>query len=232
MTEYTDKNSMQKGRQKSVGIDKSKLYKTRNNIQISRRLIHMGMGIFAATLYNLSVAHQQAVYLLGTCASVMYIFEQLRVSYPEYSEKFNIITKYFLRAEEQLQESASVPYAMALLLTILSFPKIVAVTAIYILAIADPLSAIIGIKFGKHPWSKGKTLEGSGAFFISTFLCILITFGSTLQYSVAVFILALFAAIIITLFEAIPIRIDDNLTIPLFSAATLWAFSAILSLAI
>jgi len=211
-------------------IDKTKLYKTRNNIQISRRLVHMGMGVAAATIYNVAMTHQQAVYILGTCACVMYIFEQVRVSYPEYADKFNIVTKYFLRAEEQLQESASVPYAMAILLTIITFPKTVAVTSIYILAIADPLSAIIGIKLGKHPWSRGKSLEGSAAFFVSAFLCIVLTFSNVLGYTFGVWILALIGAFIGTLFEAIPLRVDDNLTIPLFSAVTLWILSGILGL--
>ena len=63
-------------------LNKDQLYKTRNNIQISRRLFHMGMGVTAATVYNLFLEHQQAVYILGTCACIMYIFEQAAKSSP------------------------------------------------------------------------------------------------------------------------------------------------------
>ncbi|MBF0209016.1 MAG: hypothetical protein HQK53_19320, partial [Oligoflexia bacterium] len=109
--------------------------------------------------------------------------------------------------------------------TILSFPKVVAVIAIYTLAIADPLSAIIGIIYGKHEIAERKTLEGSTAFFVSTLaVCLLVFFTS---YSGLIwpilkvsFLVAFFAALV----EIIPIRIDDNLTIPLSTAVITWTF--------
>ena len=64
-----------------------------------------------------------------------------------------------------------IPYVMALLLTIITFPKAVALTAIYTLAIADPLSAIFGILYGTKKIAKGKSLQGSLAFLVATTLC-------------------------------------------------------------
>ena len=43
----------------------------------------------------------------------------------------------FFRAEEQFRESAMTPYVIAILLTILTFPKTIALIAICTLAIAD-----------------------------------------------------------------------------------------------
>jgi dolichol kinase len=63
---------------------------------------------------------------------------------------------------------------MGVLLTLISFPKVVALVAIYTLAVADPLSAIIGIKYGKTKIVKGKSLEGSLAFFTAS---LIITFS-------------------------------------------------------
>ena len=96
----------------------------------------------------LFLSHQQAVYILGIATTVFYVLEQLRINYPNaiYLKQLN---QYFLRAEEQLKESAAIPYLMALLLTIISFPKSIALVAIFTLATADPLSAVIGIRFGK-----------------------------------------------------------------------------------
>lgn len=55
------------------------------------------------------------------------------------------INSLLFRAEEQFKESAMTPYAIAILLTLLTFPKTLALIGIYTLAIADPLSAVVGI---------------------------------------------------------------------------------------
>jgi dolichol kinase len=196
---------------------------TRSSLQIGRRLFHFLNGTIVATMYNLFLTHKQVVYVLGLTASLVYLIDQVRVSYPEISRNFNFLNKLLLRAEEQLKQSAAVPYAMSLLLTILSFPKEISLIAIYTLSIADPLSAIIGIKFGKHKIAKNKSLEGSGAFFISTFFISFfvlssIFIGITWPILKASFLIALLAA----LAELVPSRLDDNLTIPLFTAILAW----------
>jgi len=200
---------------------------TRSSLQLPRRMVHMSMGLIAAGVYHFFLTHERAIYILGICASLIYIIEQFRTSYPEYMAKFDIIFKHIFRAEEQLKESAGVPYIMALLLTILTFPKPIALCAILTLAISDPLSAIIGIKYGRHKWAAGKSIEGSAAFFISSFvisLSVLLHF--TEVYWGWVLLLSLSSSIIISAFELIPLRVDDNLTIPLFTAFALWILGA------
>lgn len=204
---------------------------TRSSLQLPRRMVHMGMGISIAAFYHFFLTHQRAIYILGTCACVVYIVEQIRTSYPEYMARFEGIFKHIFRAEEQLKESAGVPYIMALLLTILSFPKPIALVAILTLAVADPLSAIVGISKGKHKWGAGKSIEGSAAFFISTLLissAVLLHFSDV--YWGWVVLLTFTSSLIISAFELIPLRIDDNLTIPLFSAFTLWILGSLIGI--
>lgn len=208
------------------GNEKHKLKATRKDFQLSRRLFHMTMGFMVATAYNVTLDHHQVVYLLGFFACLLYVLDQIRISYPKLAKKFESGTKYLLRAEEQLKESAAIPYAMAILLTIISFPKVIAVTSIYILAIADPLSAIIGIAFGKHHIVKDKSVEGSAAFFLSTFLAIIAVYFSHYGGEWKIWPIAGIVAILATAFEMLPIRLDDNLTIPLFCAFTLWITTA------
>lgn len=195
---------------------------TRSDLQIPRRMFHMGCGLSVAALYHLFFTHSQAVYLLGFIACIVYIFEQIRLNYPEIAVKFESYTKYLLRAEEQLNESAQVPYIMGLLLTILSFPKPIALVSICILAVADPLSALIGIKYGSTKIGPRKSLQGSIAFFVASLLSASYCLSLYYPYGLNLFGLCLSVAFIVTLFELIPIRIDDNLTIPLFSAAATW----------
>lgn len=196
---------------------------TRHDLQFPRRFFHMGMGTCAAILYYMFLSHQAAVTILGTAACIVYIVEQLRLNYPEHAATFKVLTKYLLRAEEQLKESAGMPFVMGLLLTLLSFPKVVALTAIFTLGIADPMSAIIGIRFGKNKIVQGKSLEGSAAFFICTFLITIGVFGLLYENDMSlVVLLAVIVSLIMTAFEMIPIRLDDNLTIPIMTGLICW----------
>lgn len=206
-----------------VKKDTHKPTSTRNDLQFPRRFFHMSMGIFIGFIYYSLLSHQLAVSILGTAACLVYILEQIRINYPEHASTFKVLTRYLLRAEEQLKESAGMPFVMGLLLTLLSFPKVVAVTAIFTLAISDPMSAVIGIRFGKNKIVKGKSLEGSAAFFLCTFLIIMLVFGILYKNDMSlVTLLAVIVSLIITAFEMIPIRLDDNLTIPIVTGLICW----------
>ena len=201
---------------------------TRHDLQWGRRLFHIGMGTIVAATYGFFLDHQQAVFILGAGACIFYILEQVRLSYPESASFFKIASQYLLRAEEQLQESAALPYAISILLTMISFPKVVAIIGILTLAWADPLSALIGIRFGKKKIMSGKSYAGSFAFFITTFICCLgclTVFGPGFDYNL-IFV-SLGVALVVACFELIPLRLDDNLTIPLFTAIAVWVICAL-----
>lgn len=180
---------------------------SRKDMQYPRRIFHMSMGITVATIYYLFLGQTTAIYILGAVGSFLYLLDQIRINYPEIADKTAWVNQYLLRAEEKLKESSAIPYSMGLILTIFTFPKSVAVSAIYTLAIADPLSALIGIKYGKHRIVPHKSLEGSAAFFFGTFFSVIIVF-LPLNYSVPGMVLgmALFTSIFTTSFEMVPDR--------------------------
>jgi dolichol kinase len=203
--------------------DKARELSSRNNIQILRRLFHMFTGFSIASLYLVSFSHSQMIHFLGTIAALLYVVEQVRISYPETPSKLLPFTKFVMRAEEQLKESAMMPYAMAVLLTIVAFPKHIALIGVYSLAFADPLSAIFGIKYGKHKITANRSIEGSLAFFISIFIVTLFILGGYNQsIDFGVFIIAFAMGTLGAGFDLIPLKLDDNLTIPLFTASALW----------
>jgi dolichol kinase len=207
---------------------------TRKSLQLPRRMFHCIMGVGVGLFYQFFLTHSRAIYILGFCAGTIYLLEQIRINYPELSSKVKIINKYLFRAEESLKESAGVPYVMGLLLTLISFPKVVALVAIYTLAIADPLSAIIGIKYGKTKLVKHKTIEGSLAFFFSNLIITFLVFfwwTSFLKVMLGpVILLSFLTAFSTSLFEMIPLRLDDNLTIPLFTAGVTLLLCTLLSI--
>lgn len=208
--------------------DKTQDLLSRNHIQIMRRLFHMFNGFAIATLYLISFSHSQMVHFLGLFAALLYVFEQVRVNYPEQAVRFLPISKFMIRAEEQLKESAMVPYLMGVLLTIITFPKEIALVGIYTLAFADPLSAIIGIKFGKHKISETRSYEGSFAFFICTFLCsLLVLSGYYYGMTPSILIISFILGCAGTILDLFPMKIDDNLTIPLFTSSLLWVLTVL-----
>ncbi len=208
-----------------IDVENTDELPSRHNLQLARRLLHMACGFGIATLYWVSFSHTEMIRFLGTIACVLYVVEQVRINYPETAQKFLPLSKFVMRAEEQLKESAMVPYAFAVLLCIITFPKVIAIVAVYTLAISDPLSAIIGIRFGKRRIVPHKSLEGSLAFFLSMFVISFFVLGATLSLNMGlVFIISLLISFTTTCFEMIPLKVDDNLTIPLFVSFILWIF--------
>lgn len=217
----------------SLDIPTEKELSSRHDLQLTRRVFHMASGVVIAGLYMVSLSHQQMIHLLGAIACLIYLIEQIRINYPEFSQKLIPITRFIIRAEEQLKESAMVPYMIAVLLTIITFPKPVAISAVFILAISDPLSAIIGIRFGKTRIFNHKSLEGSMAFFTSAvFITHFVLIFSTAAYSWRITIVSLLLGLIASILETLPIKLDDNLTIPLSTSFVLWPLCEIFKISI
>lgn len=202
---------------------------TRHDLQLGRRLFHLTNGVSTATAYALLFTHEQVIHIFGTIACVVYVIDRVRIAYPEaVTRRAPWVNRLFVRAEEQVRESAMIPYAIAVLLTILTVPKPAALIAIYTLAIVDPLAAVVGIRYGRRRIARDRSLEGSTAFFAATLVIATLVLGSgtdgaALAIAGAAFTIALAAATC----ELLPLRIDDNLTIPLFVGFATWIVAAL-----
>lgn len=201
---------------------------TRTDLQLGRRFVHCANGCAIATAYALVFTHQQIAHTFGSIACLVYVLDRVRIHYPELVARAPWINRLLFRAEEEFKESAMTPYAIAILLTLLTFPKTIALVAIYTLAIADPLSALVGITWGRHRIVAGKSVEGSAAFFAATASITGITLHVTAAppawpLAGAALAVGLAAAV----FEMLPLRLDDNLTIPLFVGFAAWVVCAL-----
>jgi phytol kinase len=98
--------------------------------------------------------------------------------------------------------------ALGAMLALLIYPEPAARIAIYALAFGDGFASLIGkiVRGVKIPFTRGKTLAGSSACFISVFLITWRILGSFWK----AFCVALFAAVL----EALPTGDFDNLIIP------------------
>jgi len=197
---------------------------TRDDLHLGRRLFHVVNGVSTATAYALLFTHEQVVHIFGTIACIVYVVDRVRIAYPEVvARRMPWVNRVLVRAEEEVRESAMIPYAIAVLLTILSVPKPAALIAVYTLAVADPLAAVVGIRWGRRRIARNRTLEGSLAFFGSTLAIAAVVLAETstapgLSVAAAALTIGFAAAVC----ELLPLRIDDNLTIPLFVGFTTW----------
>ncbi len=204
---------------------------TRKDLHLGRRLFHMMGGTTVVIVYGLFFTHSQVVQFLGAVACIIYIFDRFRIAYPEIAKRFEGVTRFFLRAEERLQESSMIPYVIAILLTVISFPKPIAIVSILTLALADPFSAIVGIRYGKRHVVKEKTIEGSLAFLLVALLCcLLVLFRTTNASGWKIVVTSLLLSPSATFFEMLPIKLDDNLTIPLFMGFLGWGLCILMGI--
>jgi dolichol kinase len=202
---------------------------TRRDLQLGRRLFHLVNGVAIATAYALFFSHQQIVQIFATIACIVYIVDRVRIAYPEtVARHAPWVNRSFVRAEEQVREAAMTPFAIAVLLTILAVPKLAAMVAIYTLAIADPLAAVVGIRFGRRRIADHRTLEGSLAFFVvAAAIAALVLRWGTGAPGLTVAGASAAIGIAAAGCELLPLRIDDNLTIPIFVGFATWLISAL-----
>lgn len=205
---------------------------TRHDLQIGRRLFHLANGVAIATAYALLFSHTQIVHLFGAVACLVYIADRVRIAYPELVSRWAPwANRLFVRAEEQVRESAMTPFAIAVLLTIIAVPKPAALIAIYTLAIADPLAALVGIRFGRHRISPNRTLEGTLAFLTATVaVTAAVLHVATGAPPFDIGAAAALVGLVAVLCELLPLRIDDNMTIPIAVGFTAWAAAGLLAI--
>lgn len=124
---------------------------------------------------------------------------------------FSVFVKH-LEREENLDRPGiqSLYLLLGVFLSYILFEK-ESVIGVITLAIGDAFSGLVGYYFGKNklPYNPKKTLEGSLAFFLSSFLIL-----SVFTYPFEALLVALVSAIV----ESLPLRLDDNFTIPLISS--------------
>lgn len=106
---------------------------------------------------------------------------------------------------------------------ILLFPKLIMISGFFILIISDISSALIGRRFGSHPLFVGKSWEGTTAFWVSSWLVILIL-GILISAPWTFFIFGFIATFISGWVEALStmLKMDDNLSIPISFGFAMW----------
>ena len=93
---------------------------------------------------------------------------------------------------------------------------------ILIMALGDGLAALIGQKFGKHPyqlWGEKKSIEGSVTMAVISYLVTVVILSGVQGNHWQIWGLAIAVALVATALEAVSKIGIDNLTVPIGSAA-------------
>jgi len=180
--------------------------------ETARKAVHFAVGGLAFLLRVLTPAEAAGVAAAAILANVLIL--------PR-------VAPALFRDDERRRpwRSGVVIYPVAVLLLILLFRNHMEVAAASwgIMAAGDSAAGLVGRRFGRRPipWNGTKTIEGSAAFAAAATLfswAILAWMG---RGGVTAALLAASTSVFAAFMESLPWRLNDNLTVPLLSAAFL-----------
>jgi dolichol kinase len=184
-----------------------------SGVEIRRKLVHLATLVIPVG-YGLTSQETVLTPVIPLFLCLLAV-DLLRHFHSGMSSLFN---RFFfgrvLREDEKPSLMGSTYFLFSTILAILLFPKPIAIASLLILILSDTAAALVGKGIGRTRIF-GKTLEGSGAFLVTSLLIVwlfpnLNRFAGTL------------AALGGTLIELLPIRLNDNVSIPLVTGAIMF----------
>ena len=135
----------------------------------------------------------------------------------------SLMRSHELRVDKFMLNGATYVLLSACMCVIV-FPKIIAITAFTILIVSDICAALIGRRYGKHPFLD-KSLEGTIAFAVSAFIVVFII-ARSVNAPFSYVLSGCIASVIGALVENVSprLKLDDNVSIPVSIGATQWIF--------
>ncbi|KPJ49740.1 hypothetical protein AMJ40_04825 [candidate division TA06 bacterium DG_26] len=184
-----------------------------DQLESRRKLLHLSALAIPILYYFVPEYISKPVLLLVT--GVFILVEVLRLRLPSLRAFFVDATQSLIRRHELTTLTGSTYLLISSSLCVLFVRKDIAIASISYLILGDTMAAIVGKRYGRVKVF-GKTLEGFAACFIT---CLII--GAVIPG--IDFGIALVGALVASLVEILPIPIDDNVRIPLMSAAAMWS---------
>ena len=181
-------------------------------VEVSRKIMHVSSCVLGFSILCFDRGFYIPVLLLATVLTVLLDFS--RIHYKPVRKIFNIFFNIFTRDSEHNQiTGASFLFIGASIVAVI-FDQEIASAGMLILSFSDSSAAIIGILFGNTKLFN-KSLEGSTAFFVTTFIILhLLGFGLIQNLSVC---------LITTIVELLSsYKYNDNITIPLSACISIY----------
>ncbi len=188
-----------------------------------RGVFHAAIGLVVTTLLLL---YPRLIVLSALAAATVAFLclETARLRLPRLKQYFANWFTPLLRKEEDNKLTGSSYFLIGSLITALLFPREIALLAILFLSFGDPAASVIGAWKG-HIELWDKTVEGNIACLV---ICLLIGTLAAVILKNPPLLVTIVGAFIATLFQAMPLRLNDNITIPIASAAGMLATSLLI----
>jgi dolichol kinase len=186
--------------------------------EISRKVLHLTAAI--TPFVYMCVSRDTMIRLIAPCVLLAMTIELLRFASPGFHAFFRRWVGFMVRQAEWDRITGATYVMIGALLSVWWFPKPVAIAAMLIQIVSDTAASLIGIRYGRTRFL-GKSLAGSGAFFITAVIILVIAMPDSKE-------IALAAALVATLAEALPalrlskFELNDNVTVPLLTGITIW----------
>ena len=181
---------------------------------MGRRLFHL-VGCLVLAILALVISRDLFLWLLLSLATAFLLVDVIRLTWPVVNRLFVQLFSCLMRQQETTGLNASTYVLVGSLLTLLLFDRDIAVAGLIFLGAGDAIAGMVGERWGRHKLLN-KSLEGTAAFFIFSLVVGLIFKYVALDISLGVLLLGALSAAIV---ELLPLPVNDNLTIPLLSAA-------------
>ncbi|MBI2303534.1 MAG: hypothetical protein HYU86_02140 [Chloroflexi bacterium] len=187
--------------------------------KIVRRLIHIVGGLTIVFL-ALTLPSWFVLPFVGAVAVIALGIEIARFRIPSVGRWLFRYAAPAMKREESFHLTGATNLIIASFLALLIFPGAISTLAIAYSAVGDPTAAFVGEGWGKMRLGS-KTLEGSlGGLAASLGIGTLI---SLVWLDVSLEVVGM-GAVAAALFEVLPLPTDDNLRVPLLSAAAMSLF--------
>jgi len=198
---------------------------------LRRKGYHLVMGVLCVALYGFVLSRECSLALLVSVGSVWIACDILRLYWPRLNNIAMRIFGSLMRREELNGLSANSYYIIGMGLTLFVFPKPICLLSVLYLAVGDPVAAVAGTLYGRHPLVAGKSVEGSLANLIASFFVTLVMAFAFFQLPPErALLLAATGGAISAISELCPVPLNDNLVIPLVSACLLTLVNGIVPL--
>lgn len=181
-------------------------------VKFKRKLFRLVGFLFPALYLGLGEYGRWAtIGVLLLFIATMFTLEVYRFRYPGVNRWLFEHFKSFTKEKERARVSTTTLFLVASLLTVVLFPRGIAIAAILFLVVGDPVAEIVGLRYGRVPLL-GKSLEGTLAGLCACLLMAALARALPLGLGWPALLAGAVAA---TVAELLPIPVDDNFTIPL-----------------
>lgn len=194
--------------------------------EIIRKSIHLS-SLAIPVVYSF-ITRETALTILIPLALLFGLSDIARLTVPSIGALYTRFFGFLLRHHEVRASKPRLNGATFVLLSAIVcvwlFPKVIVITAFAILIISDTAAALVGRRFGRHPF-RNKTYEGTTAFLVTALLVVAV--APKIEYLAAEYFIGAIAALCGTVVEAFSGDvIDDNLSIPLSIGVIMWLLYA------